>query len=232
MEAGSSEINELKRTISRFITPHAVVFSTKKVKQMFVRYGLTPAEFLRPFGVYNGVTYFNPFPDATASNSVEVVDLRLEFYDFESMHGFDDAYKVIEHILQNYKPKIELEGKDWSDKKNIESELLDPVTYNSQWYKKWEECFLDQCKFASHELIDQPLLFFYLVSAEDADADKEIQDMCNSKSTIKRYREGTYDGDFPHIYIMLHDKKHEVTFDVATLKLEKLKKKYARGFNH
>lgn len=36
-----------------------------------------------------------------------------------------------------------MEEKDWSEKKNIERELLDPVTYNTIWYKKWEECFLE-----------------------------------------------------------------------------------------
>lgn len=69
MEADNSEINELKRTLNKFITPHAAVFSTDKVKQMFVKYGLTPAEFLRPFGLYNGITYYTPFPDASSSTS-------------------------------------------------------------------------------------------------------------------------------------------------------------------
>jgi len=59
-----SEINEMKNTISRFITPHAAVFSSDKVKQMFEKYDLTPAEFLRPFGIYNGTTSYDPFPDS------------------------------------------------------------------------------------------------------------------------------------------------------------------------
>lgn len=125
-----------------------------------------------------------------------------------------------------------MEEKDWSEKKNIERELLDPVTYNTIWYKKWEECFLETWKFGAHELVDQPLLFFYLVSAEDENPDAEIQRMCNLKSSIRRYQEGTYHSDYPHIYLMLHDKKQEVSSDVAMMKIEKLRKKYARGFNY
>lgn len=75
-------------------------------------------------------------------------------------------------------------------------------------------------------------MFFYLVSAEDENPDAEVQTLANLKSSLKRYREGTYDADFPHIYLILHDKDSEISYDVAMLKVEKLRKKYARGFNH
>lgn len=91
---------------------------------------------------------------------------------------------------------------------------------------------MDTCKFASHELIDQPLLFFYLLSAEDENLDQEIQNMYNLRASVRRYKEGTYDSDYPHVFLILHDKNHEVSFDVAMVKLDKLKKKYARGDNH
>lgn len=66
---------------------------------------------------------------------VEVTDLRLEFYDYESLHGLDHTNKVITHILENYKPQLALEEKDWSVLENIEQECLDPLTYNTPWYK-------------------------------------------------------------------------------------------------
>ena len=67
MEEANVEIHELKRTLNKYITPHAAVFSSDRVKKMFEKYGLTPAEFLRPFGVYNGVTHYNPFPNSNNS---------------------------------------------------------------------------------------------------------------------------------------------------------------------
>lgn len=163
---------------------------------------------------------------------MEVTDLRLDFYDYESMHGFDHSNLIIDHILETYKPKIALEEKDWSIKGNLEYDILDPQSYTTLWYQKWEEYFMDTCKFASHELVDQPLLFFYLVSASDDDIDQEIQNMYNMKSSVKRYREGTYDSDYPHIFLILHDKSTSISFDVAMVKLDKLKKKYSRGDNH
>jgi hypothetical protein len=76
------------------------------------------------------------------------------------------------------------------------------------------------------------LLFFFLVSAEDDDIDQQLFDLQNSKSNIQRYGEKTYDPDYPHIFLLLHDKSSTVTYDVASLKLEKMRKKYAKGFNY
>ena len=67
MEPESSEINDLKRTLNKYITPHAAVFSSDRVKKMFEKYGLTPGEFMRPFGAYNGTTHYNPFPNSNNS---------------------------------------------------------------------------------------------------------------------------------------------------------------------
>lgn len=114
---------------------------------------------------------------------------------------------------------------------NIETGLLDKASYTTQWYRKWEECFLDTCKFASHELVDQPLAFFYIISAEDENPDKEFQNLINLKSQLKRYREGTYDSDYPLVFIMLHDPNSNITADTAAMQADRLKKKYARGFN-
>ena len=99
------------------------------------------------------------------------------------------------------------------------------------WYKSWEELFLDNCKFSSHELIDQPLLFFFIISSEDEKPDDEISKLWNLKSTITRYKESIYDTDYPHIYLVLHDKSHSVSIDVASMQLDRLRKKLAKGTN-
>jgi len=55
--------------------------------------------------------------------------------------------------------------------------------------------------------------------------------MIKLKSGLERYREGSYDPDFPHVYLVLHGKNLGVSSDVATLKIEKLKKKFSKGYN-
>ncbi len=62
MEAGNHEMDFLKRILNKYFTPHTAVFSSDRVKKMFEKYGLTPGEFLRPFGRYNGTINYNPFP--------------------------------------------------------------------------------------------------------------------------------------------------------------------------
>jgi hypothetical protein len=76
------------------------------------------------------------------------------------------------------------------------------------------------------------LLFFFLVSAEDDDIDQQLHDLQTSKNNIQRYGEKTYDPDYPHIFLLIHDKGGSVSHDVASIKLEKMRKKYAKGFNY
>lgn len=65
MEYGNTDI---KKVLRKYISPHALVFSSDKARGMFKNYGMTPAEFLRPFGMYNGATHYNPFPDPQNAN--------------------------------------------------------------------------------------------------------------------------------------------------------------------
>ncbi len=71
---------------------------------------------------------------------VEILNLRMEFYDDDAFYGFQETAKVVEHILESYKPQISLEEKDWALKENLEDlDLLNTQHYNTIWYKKWEE---------------------------------------------------------------------------------------------
>lgn len=76
MEEGSYHTAQLKRIINKYITPHAAVFSSAKAKEIFVKFGITPAEFLRPFGEYGeyaGSAEYNPFPDINNSNNGKLI---------------------------------------------------------------------------------------------------------------------------------------------------------------
>ena len=83
MEYGYYGSEHLKKVISKFITPHAAVFSSAKAKEIFVKYGITPAEFLRPFGEYGeyaGNIEYNPFPDINNSNNGKMSLNYTSFY--------------------------------------------------------------------------------------------------------------------------------------------------------
>ena len=109
--------------------------------------------------------------------------------------------------------------------------MLDPVHEWSSWYKKWEDQFLDTCKFSSHELVDQPVGFFVLLSSGDDNLEDQIYYLNKVRAGIELYKNKTYDNEYPNIYLVLHDKENGVSNDVATLRIEKLKKKFVKG-NH
>lgn len=160
--------------------------------------------------------------------------MRLEFYDYESILNLESGSQQIlesklpEFSLDSLNENIDTYKSDFEMQKYIENVVQDKVT---SWYKSWEELFLDNCKFSSHELIDQPLVFFFIISSEDERPDDEITKLCNLKSTITRYKESVYDSDYPHIYLVLHDKSHSVSVDVASMQLDRLRKKFGKGIN-
>ena len=165
---------------------------------------------------------------------VVITDLRLEFYDYESILNLESGSQQIlesklpDFTLDSISENIQSYQSDFEMKKYIENEIQDKVV---SWYKSWEELFLDNWKFSSHELIDQPLLFFFIISAEDDKPDEEIKKLWNLKDTITRYKEKIYDADYPHVYLILHDKSQSVSLDVAAMQLDRLRKKFANGFN-
>ena len=63
MEDAISHSRTLRQTLRRFIAPHGLVFSSEGVKEIFARFGLSTAQFLRPFGIHNSIIKYDPFPD-------------------------------------------------------------------------------------------------------------------------------------------------------------------------
>ena len=63
MEEAISHSRTLRQTLRRFIAPHGLVFSSEGVKEIFARFGLSTAQFLRPFGIHNSIIKYDPFPE-------------------------------------------------------------------------------------------------------------------------------------------------------------------------
>jgi hypothetical protein len=56
----------------------------------------------------------------------------------------------------------------------------DPFPYSLEskltpWFSKWKRWFLDKNRFNEHELVDQPIAFFFFVMADDPDPLKTIE---------------------------------------------------------
>ena len=87
--------NSFTKYIKENFYPNAIVFSTEKAKSIIGKNNLTPAEFLRPFGMF-------PKIDIRTDTFIRTLqDFRLDFYDSEKFNkiSYQESSKIIESVL-------------------------------------------------------------------------------------------------------------------------------------
>jgi hypothetical protein len=92
---------------------------------MIQKFGLTPAEFLRPFGILKEKVQAK-FSNFSEEQSIELDHLKLNFYNNWDLEEINQAtvQETLKHILDNYQPTVTLEDKDWTNPQVIEESLL------------------------------------------------------------------------------------------------------------
>lgn len=134
----------------------SVVFSTDNFQKLIQKYGLTPAEFLRPFGILTEETR-GSFSNFTEDPMITLKHMRLNFYNNWDLEEINQAtvQETLKHILDNYQPTVTLEDKDWTNQAAIEESLLfGPTEGCTPWFAKWREFHLETARFSHHELVD------------------------------------------------------------------------------
>lgn len=66
--------------MTQYFSPMAVVFSTDNFQKQIQKYGITPAEFLRPFGLLKEEAN-GKFSNYNENESVLIQNCKLNFYD-------------------------------------------------------------------------------------------------------------------------------------------------------
>ena len=64
------------------------------------------------------------------------------------------------------------------------------------WYHRWRKWFLDKTRFKDHELLDQPVAFFYFVLADEPAPLRSIDQM--RKDLPGQYKSHVYQEGRPH----------------------------------
>ena len=74
--------------------PCALVYSSEKVKQLFNKNNLTPADFLRPLGDFQGRHITYPYND---KENLSIPNLRFDFFDSEKFNkiNYDDISRAV-----------------------------------------------------------------------------------------------------------------------------------------
>lgn len=81
----SSSLNIFQDYISQIFTPSCIVHSTEEAKKILEKNFLSPAEFLRPFGNFNGFNINFSFGE----KSINIKNFKLDFHDVDKYKTFD-----------------------------------------------------------------------------------------------------------------------------------------------
>ena len=61
------------------------------------------------------------------------------------------------------------------------------------WFSKWKKQFLQTTKFTDHDLLQQPIAFFYFIAASELDPLGTIDILKRADHLPGLYKEGIYD---------------------------------------
>ena len=215
--------------IKENFTPNGIVFSTEKAKKIIGKNNLTPAEFLRPFGLFPKVI-FN-----TEISSTTITDFRLDFYDSEYYRKipYNDYSKILEKVLssKNITPEIpNLCFNNYSEEKNknLSDKIIEKLSgFSFSWFNIYIKTICELIKFNECELYQQPLCFIYFCSIDD-NLDI-IKPQLNEREKIPSLiYERIYDPDMPILIIIINDKMDEkpITLEEKNKYIEEFKKRY------
>ena len=141
--------------------PTGIVFSTERAKQIIGKNNLTPAEFLRPFGIF-------PKCDFRLGNfSTSIQNFRLDFYDAEKFKKIpnDECFRTIETVLSDPKIYPELPVYNLKDRKQnykIPDNVFNKLNiFSFPWFNEYANTIVELNKFNEYELFQQPLCIIY-----------------------------------------------------------------------
>ena len=150
-------------------SPTGIVYSTSKAKIIISKNNLSPAEFLRPFGIIPKLTYNTEF------SSFVISDFRIDFYDSEYYQKIpqNDYSTIINRILSSEKyipkiPEIDLNSINVNDKMKLTDRIIDKLNgFSFPWFSTYIKTIIELIKFNEYELYQQPLCDIYICSIYD-----------------------------------------------------------------
>ena len=80
--------NNFLEYITKLFTPSCIVYSTEEVRKSIQKNNLKPAEFLRPFGNFNGFNINFSFGDKFTIN---IKNFRIDFHDSDKFKPYDTS---------------------------------------------------------------------------------------------------------------------------------------------
>ena len=184
--------------------PCIVVYSTEKIKSLFNKSNLSPADFLRPLGHFQGRQITYPFND---KENINIPNLCFDFFDNDKFRKIENS-EILQYIVTMFdynSPKWDLSTPTVN--KRFREPYLNKIKYNSTiWYTEFEKTIFECLQFNEYEFIQQPFINIYMCYIDEPLT--VIKDELNNKKNLaKLINEEKYENPKENIIILINTKK-------------------------
>ena len=187
--------------LNNIYKPCALVYSSEKAKKVIFKNNISPAEFLRPLGDFQGRQISYPFNE---KENISIPNFHFDFYDNDKFKKIESS-KIIQYITTMYdynQPNWDLSSPTVS--KQYLEPYLNNTKYNSTiWYREFEKTIFECVQFDDYELLQQPLINIFICCIDEPISIIN-DDLC--KNVPKIIFDGRYDTPKESIIILINEK--------------------------
>ena len=184
--------------------PCALVYASDKAKKLISKNNLSPADFLRPLGDFQGRQISYPYND---KENISIPNFHFDFFDTDKFQKIET-----ENILQYIITMFDYNQPNWDlstptvNKSNTEP-YLNNIKYNSTiWYREFEKTIFECLKFDDYEGLQQPLINIFLVYIDEPIS--IINDL--TKNNPKFLNEERFDFPKESIIILINENNNDI----------------------
>ena len=190
----------------RVYKPCAIVYSSEKIKKLFNKSNISPADFLRPLGDFKGRQITYPYND---KENLNIPNLCFDFFDSDKFIKIENSeiFQYITTMFDYNRPKWDLSTPTVN--KRFSEPYLNNIKYNSTvWYREFEKTIFECLQFNDYEFLQQPYINIYMCCIDEP---VEIikDELATKKNLAKLIIEEKYENPRENIIILINEKKTE-----------------------
>ena len=161
----SKSSNYFKSWLNEFFKPIILIYCSNKIREIFKKNNLKPAEYLRLIGDFSGMNLKIPFNEGT--NSI-INDFKFDFIDNINFTKLKSSQKEeMYKICMNYnKPKWTLNS-PIINKNNLDIINNKIKFFSFPWYIEFQKLFLECMTINEYDFYYQPLITVYMCAIDE-----------------------------------------------------------------
>ena len=189
--------------IFKIYRPCALVYSTESAKKLINKNNLSPADFLRPLGDFQGRQITYPYND---KENINIPNLCFDFFDNDKFIKVKNE-DILQYLITMYiynQPKWDLSTPTIN--KIFSEPYLNNIKYNSTpWYREFEKTIFECLQFNDYEFLQQPFINIYICCIDEP---IEIikDELSNKKNLPKLINDEKLENPKENIIILIKEK--------------------------